>query len=125
MPINFTVVPVEDAEGGGSAAAASGAKADRTVPTVVVEDGEAQPAQDSGTSDRWSCCCSASVRDRGFKVSATVVADTDYNDFFPWLEPVERACVCLRVCSHARIFNSIISPHIAKILTVRSKFFIL
>lgn len=50
MPINFTVVPVEDAEGGGSAAAASGAKADRTVPTVVVEDGEAQPAQDSGTS---------------------------------------------------------------------------
>lgn len=49
MPINFTVVPVEDAEGGGgSAGAAGGAK---PVPTVVVEeDGDPSLAQDSGTS---------------------------------------------------------------------------
>lgn len=54
MPINFTVVPVEDAEGGGSgAAAAGGAKPDNLVPRVVVveEDGDpSPPAQDSGTS---------------------------------------------------------------------------
>lgn len=49
MPINFTVVPVEDAEGS-SAAADGGAKADSSVPTVVVEDGDPSQAQDSGTS---------------------------------------------------------------------------
>lgn len=52
MPINFTVVPVEDAEGGGSsAAAAGGTKADISVPTVVLgEDGDRCQAQSSGTS---------------------------------------------------------------------------
>ncbi|TNM97609.1 solute carrier family 12 member 7-like isoform X2 [Takifugu flavidus] len=50
MPINFTVVPVEDAEGGASsAAAAGGTKADISVPTVVVgEDGDRFQGQDSG-----------------------------------------------------------------------------
>lgn len=49
MPINFTVVPVEDADGGGSGtAAAGGTKADRSVPTVVVDDGDTPQAQDSG-----------------------------------------------------------------------------
>ncbi|TWW73963.1 hypothetical protein D4764_15G0013590 [Takifugu flavidus] len=49
MPINFTVVPVEDAEGGASsAAAAGGTKADISVPTVVVgEDGDRFQGQDS------------------------------------------------------------------------------
>lgn len=55
MPINFTVVPVEDVEdaegGGSSAAAAGGTKTDNTVPTVLVEeDGDPSQAQDSGTT---------------------------------------------------------------------------
>lgn len=50
MPINFTVVPVEDAEGGASsAAAAGGTNADVSAPTVVVgEDGDRFQGQDSG-----------------------------------------------------------------------------
>lgn len=49
MPINFTVVPVEDAEGG--AASAGGAKPDLSVPIVVVgEDGDRFLGPDSGTA---------------------------------------------------------------------------
>lgn len=55
MPINFTVVPVEDAEGAGSsAAAAGGSKEDNSVPTLVVgEDGDSYQGQDSGTKLCW------------------------------------------------------------------------
>lgn len=52
MPINFTVVPVEDEEGDGSSAAATGGtKPDISAPTVVVgDDGDRCQGQDSGTA---------------------------------------------------------------------------
>lgn len=121
MPINFTVVPVEDAEGGGSSAAAGGAKADNSVPTVVVEDGDPSPAQDSGTSPTGRtpaglCFCSGSpLKTVGSRSRAPTQARTgghrDHNN--TWLQLVQQRCVCarargvmeLRVCSRVTCHN--------------------
>lgn len=63
MPINFTVVPVEDAEGGASsAAAAGGTKADISAPAVVVgEDGDRFQGPDSGTQDSGTICATVGL----------------------------------------------------------------
>lgn len=100
MPINFTVVPVEDAEGG-SAAADGGAKADSSVPTVVVEDGDPCQAQDSGTSLRlelllllWFCSGSrlkTVASPSHARTHARTATRTDYNNTFTSLE-LETMC---------------------------------